>query len=116
MDRFDQLAAEARVGYLILGNTSSLDFELIDLHTPSPSWRDEVTRRNLDFIGVTGYVADGSHRVEFVDGLDERSFNILSALAVARYAARFGTALERALARECDWMRFAQGIYGPDKG
>jgi hypothetical protein len=75
-DKFEQIAAYARLAVVILGNPTTSEFVLIDLAEPLPDLRCEA-QRGLSFIGTVG-VVQGVPLTVLAQPLDNAALDALS--------------------------------------
>jgi hypothetical protein len=90
-DRFQQIAFDAQISAVILGNQDERTFVLIALGSePTPEDISHLAGSGFGFVGVTG-VVDGVPRTEFAVELDAASLSVI-AQAWIQYLAGVVTA------------------------
>jgi hypothetical protein len=86
MNRLEQLALEAEVSACILGNLTTRDFALVDLHAPGPI-PECLHGRGLGVIGVTGIVG-GVPRTALAVELDDVALSAIAQVWLRYLSAR----------------------------
>jgi hypothetical protein len=80
LDRYELVALYGRLPVVIFGNTSSGDFELVDLDaTPDklPEVKAAIEARGLEFLGTVA-ILDGQPRSALADPLDTPTIEALA--------------------------------------
>jgi hypothetical protein len=104
LDKFEQIAADAQIVAIILGNLETRDYELVDpSHVPlAPETAAALHARNLGFIGTVGVVA-GKFESAFAVPVDDATAATLAQTFLAFVVAKFTPS--RSSDYAVDWLR-----------